>query len=122
MVDNWLLAYICIGILDVIWSQTDGLIAFSVHLSTEEELAGSVLVPSHVNQTEAVDLAVTFSESELWGGVQEQLQTLSDNMHNRRRERDGGRYATGFLWQLMIVTFRSFVNLLRNPMISFFQV
>ena len=88
---------------------------------TDEE-AATALVSSHVNQTVAVDLAATYRESELWGGVQEQLQSLSNNMYNSRGERGGGRYATGFLWQLMIVSFRSLVNLLRNPIISFFQV
>ncbi len=72
--------------------------------------------------TEANNLVNTYQESQQCVEVSEQLQTLADNSHTRRGVRSGGTYATGFLWQLMVVTIRSLLNLLRNPMISFFQV
>ncbi len=75
-----------------------------------------------VNTNEAMNLVTTYQESELWRGVEEKLQTLSDNRKSKRGGNGGGTYATNFVWQLMIVSLRSLVNLLRNPIISFFQV
>ena len=69
-----------------------------------------------------VDLVATFNESQICAGIQEKLESLSENRHNGRLKRGGSKYATNFFWQLLIVSIRSMVNLLRNPMISVFQV
>ncbi len=88
----------------------------------ESDVSDADRAGSCVNTTEAVSLVATYQESELWRGVEEQLETLVENRHAKRGRNGGQTYATNFLWQFMIVSLRSLVNLLRNPMISFFQV
>ena len=72
-------------------------------------------------------LAVHYKTSEEFQTAQKQLnpikeQYLTNIRTNRVSREKAAVYRTTFFWQLLMVSWRSWINVLRNPMTSVLQV